>query len=239
MLVAGFPAGAWAANCYVVAAGPGAECVIIDPGLDAIAGIDEIVTEHQLVPIAALATHGHADHVWSLAQLCRERSIPGLIHHDDRHLITDPLSGVSGETRAMLAPLVPADAVFGEPREVREVADGDVVRLAGIDFEVIGAPGHTPGSVVYRVAGDGDRPPIAFTGDVLFAGSIGRTDLPRGDTATMMRTLAQRILTLDDATVVLSGHGEATDIRRERQANPFLVGLTAERGETERGTRGA
>lgn len=230
MFVAGFPAGAWAANCYLVATGPGADCLVIDPGLDAIEGIEDIVSEHALTPVAVLATHGHADHVWSLSQLCAERSLPCYIHRLDRHLLADPLSGVSGETRQMLSHLVPPDAVFAEPREVVEVSDGQSLSLAGLDVGVIGAPGHTPGSVLYQIDGASDRPPIVFTGDVLFAGSIGRTDLPRGDSEQMIHTLATKILTLDDATVVLPGHGEATEIGRERTSNPFLVGLGPELG---------
>ncbi len=225
MIITGFPAGAFAANCFVVAPDPGGDCIVIDPGLDALTTLDEILIDHDLSPVAVLATHGHADHVWSVGELCAARDIPVYIHAADRHLLADPLAGVSGETREMLSQLVPADARPGEPADVRELAHGQALNLAGFELDVIGAPGHTPGSVLFRLAGDEDRPHIVFTGDVLFAGSIGRTDLPRGDTGQMMKSLAERVLTLDDATVVLPGHGEATEIGRERVSNPFLLEL--------------
>ena len=95
MLIAGFPAGAFAANCYLVAPGPGQECLIIDPGQDAEAGIEEIVARYRLQPVAVLATHGHLDHVWSVAPVCGARNIPAYIHPDDRELLTDPAKGFS------------------------------------------------------------------------------------------------------------------------------------------------
>ncbi|MDP3973187.1 MAG: MBL fold metallo-hydrolase [Candidatus Nanopelagicales bacterium] len=227
MFIVGFPAGAFAANCFVVAPSPGGDCIVIDPGLDALDSVEEILAEHRLNPVGVLATHGHADHVWSVREICAARGIPAYIHADDRYLLADPLAGVSGETQAMLRQLVPPDAQFGEPADVREVEDGQRLDVAGLEIEVIGAPGHTPGSVLFRLAGDEDRPPIVFTGDVLFEGSIGRTDLPRGDTEQMMASLANRVLTMDDTTVVLPGHGEATEIGRERATNPFLLQLGA------------
>lgn len=231
MIITGFPAGAFAANCFVVAPEPGGDCIVIDPGLDALTTLDEILIDHDLNPVAVLATHGHADHVWSVGEFCAARAVPAYIHAADRHLLADPLAGVSGETREMLSQLVPPDAEFGEPADVREVADGQRLEVAGLDIEVIAAPGHTPGSVLFRLAGDEERPHIVFTGDVLFAGSIGRTDLPRGDTGQMMESLTERVLTLDDATVVLPGHGEATEIGQERASNPFLRQLGHGAGE--------
>ncbi|HEX6451629.1 MAG TPA: MBL fold metallo-hydrolase, partial [Trebonia sp.] len=95
MLVTGFPAGSFAANCYVVAPAAGEECVIIDPGQDAQPGIDEILARHRLKPIAVLLTHGHIDHVWSVAPVCGARGIPAYIHPDDRELLSDPGKGLS------------------------------------------------------------------------------------------------------------------------------------------------
>lgn len=216
MLVAGFPAGSFAANCYLVAPGPGEECVIIDPGEDAEPGIAEVLREHRLRPVAVLATHGHIDHVWSVAPVCGARGIPAYIHPEDRPLLSDPARGLS---------LQPGQELFGgltftEPDDVEVLADGMTLSLAGLDLVVDHAPGHTRGSVTFRLA-DG----VIFSGDLLFAGSIGRTDLPGGDYGTILESLARVCLTLPDETRVLPGHGPQTTIGAERAGNPFLAGL--------------
>ena len=259
MLVAGFPAGAFAANCYIVAPAPGEECVIIDPGQDAQPGIEEVLAEHRLRPAAVLLTHGHIDHVWSVAPVCGAKGIPAYIHPDDRALLSDPAKGF---------PLGAGQQLFGgleftEPDDVKELADGMTLSLVGLEIVVNHAPGHTEGSVAFRMpldppnsaqgqsktgaaetpgAAEGqsaaeaphapasDPGGILFSGDLLFAGSIGRTDLPGGDYPTILRSLARVCLTLPDETVVLSGHGPQTTIGAERRTNPFLTGLTPESG---------
>ena len=220
MLVTGFPAGAFAANCYVVAPARGAECVIVDPGQDAQQGIDELLLRYRLKPIAVLLTHGHIDHMWSVAPVCGAKGIPAYIHPDDRELLADPAKGLSLAVGQQLF----GGITFTEPEDVRELADGSALSLAGLDFTVRHTPGHTPGSVTFG-SEDG-----LFTGDLLFAGSIGRTDLPGGDHQAMLRSLA-RTLTLPDDTLVLPGHGPQTTIGAERRTNPFLTGLVpANRG---------
>ena len=220
MLVTGFPAGAFAANCYVVAPARGAECVIVDPGQDAQQGIDELLLRYRLKPIAVLLTHGHIDHMWSVAPVCGAKGIPAYIHPDDRELLADPAKGLSLAVGQQLF----GGITFTEPDDVRELADGSALSLAGLDFTVRHTPGHTPGSVTFG-SEDG-----LFTGDLLFAGSIGRTDLPGGDHQAMLRSLA-RTLTLPDDTLVLPGHGPQTTIGAERRTNPFLTGLVpANRG---------
>lgn len=231
MLIEGFPAGSFAANCYVIALGPGEDCLIIDPGEDAAAGIEEIVAKHKLRPVAALATHGHIDHIWSIAPVCDNAGIPAYIHPADRELLTDPAKGLS---------LVPGQQFFGgltlsEPSDVLELTDGMTLELAGIKLVVDHAPGHTPGSVAFRldaelVADEADGAGAMFTGDLLFAGSIGRTDLPGGDYETILDSLARVCLPLPDGTVVLSGHGPLTTIGAERASNPFLAGLALKAG---------
>lgn len=232
MLIKGFPAGSFAANCYVVAPGAGEDCLIIDPGQDAAAGIDEIVAEHRLRPVAVLATHGHLDHIWSIAPVCDGAGIPAYIHPADRELLTDPAKGLS---------LNPGQQLFGgltlsEPADVLELADGMTLDLAGISLITDHAPGHTPGSVAFRLAGDGiaadqiERRGALFTGDLLFAGSIGRTDLPGGDYPTILDSLARVCLPLADETVVLPGHGPLTTIGTERASNQFLRGLAPSTG---------
>jgi hydroxyacylglutathione hydrolase len=225
VLVAGFPAGAFAANCYLVAAGPGQECLIIDPGQDAEPGIDEIVERHRLRPAAVLLTHGHIDHIWSVAPVCGARGIPAYIHPGDRALLTDPARGFSLLAGQQLL----RGLTFSEPEEVIELADGMTLELAGVRLTVDHAPGHTPGSVAFRLP-ELAEPGTLFSGDLLFAGSIGRTDLPGGDYATMLDSLARVCLTLPDETVVLAGHGPQTTIGAERRSNPFLAGLTPSSG---------
>lgn len=223
MLVAGFPAGSLAANCYVVAPGPGEECVVIDTGQDASAGVDEIVREHRLKPVAVLLTHGHFDHTLSVVPVCGARDIPAYIHPDDREMLADPGKGLSLMARQqLLGGLEP-----GEPDDVRALNAGDSIDLAGLSLTVSHAPGHTPGSVTFGLPATAEIPDILFTGDLLFAGSIGRTDLPGGDHAAILRSLADVCLPLPDSTVVLPGHGDQTTIGHERAANPFLAGLAA------------
>ena len=245
MLVAGFPAGSFAANCYVIAPAAGEQCVIIDPGQDAERGIEEVLAAHRLSPAAVLLTHGHLDHVWSVAPVCGARNIPAYIHPADRVLLSDPAKGF---------PLGVGQQLFGglkftEPDDVKELTDGMTLSLVGLEITVNHAPGHTKGSVTFRLpeapntvpgksetdrAGRADRAPttdgVLFSGDLLFAGSIGRTDLPGGDYQTILRSLARVCLTLPDETLVLSGHGPATTIGAERLANPFLAGLAPESG---------
>ena len=232
MLVTGFPSGAFAANCYVIAPAPGEECVIVDPGQDAEPGIEEILREHHLKPVAVVLTHGHVDHVWSVAPVCGAKDIPAYIHPADRALLSDPGRGFPLEVTQQLF----GGLTFTEPDDVLELAGGMTLTLAGVQLVVDHAPGHTPGSVTFRlpdgvrVGRGGDAAGLMFSGDLLFAGSIGRTDLPGGDYQTMLASLARVCLPLPDETIVLSGHGPATTIGAERQGNPFLAGLAPARG---------
>lgn len=223
MLIAGFPAGSFAANCYIVAPDAGEECLIIDPGQEAEPGIEEIVARYRLRPVAVLATHGHLDHIWSVAPVCGARNIPACIHPADRALLSDPAKGLSLLAGQQLF----KGLTFTEPDDVVELAAGMNLRLAGVDLVVDHAPGHTPGSVAFRLPDEDAEPGVLFTGDLLFAGSIGRTDLPGGDYQTILGSLARVCLSLPDQTVVLPGHGPGTTIGAERASNPFLVGLPA------------
>ena len=223
MLIAGFPAGPWGTNCYVVATGPGAECVVVDPGNDAAQGVAEVVREHNLKPVSILVTHGHIDHMWCVAPVAGTYDSTAWIHPEDRHLLTDPMAGISPETASML---LGQKVEFAEPDDVRELADGQHLELAGLELVVDHTPGHTRGSVTFRTPyGQRDVSEVMFSGDLLFAGSIGRTDLPGGDHPTMLRSLRDKVLTLPDDIVVLPGHGEQTSIGRERATNPFLLDL--------------
>lgn len=223
MFIAGFPAGPWGTNCYVAAVDSGSECVIIDPGKDAADGVAELVRDHRLKPVAVLVTHGHVDHMWCVAPLAGTYDATAWIHPADRHLLTDPMAGISHETAQML---LGGSYEWAEPDDVQELADAQVLELAGLQFVVDHTPGHTEGSVTFRSPyGRDEVSEVMFSGDLLFAGSIGRTDLPGGDHPTMLRSLRERVLTLPDDIVVLPGHGEQTSIGRERDTNPFLLDL--------------
>jgi hydroxyacylglutathione hydrolase len=238
VLIAAFPAGPWGTNCYVAATAPGAECVVIDPGKDAAGGVAEVVREHNLKPVAVLLTHGHIDHMWSVTPVAGAYDATAWIHPGDRHLLADPMAGISRESASML---LGGDHTFVEPDDVQELTDGAVLELAGLEFLVDHTPGHTSGSVTFRTPWDQPGGPdiseVMFSGDLLFQGSIGRTDLPGGDHATMLRSLATKVLPLRDDVVVLPGHGEQTSIGRERATNPFLLDLL-DSGDTGRVTRG-
>jgi glyoxylase-like metal-dependent hydrolase (beta-lactamase superfamily II) len=226
--------------------------VIIDPGQDAERGIEELLASHRLRPAAVLLTHGHIDHVWSVAPVCGAKGIPAYIHPRDRALLSDPAKGF---------PLGTGQELFGgleftEPDDVKELADGMTLNLVGLEITVNHAPGHTEGSVTFRLpleshptpppvsaqgksktdtAGGSDPVDVLFSGDLLFAGSIGRTDLPGGDYPTILRSLARVCLPLPDPTVVLSGHGPQTTIGTERRGNPFLAGLSVPESGPARG----
>jgi hydroxyacylglutathione hydrolase len=238
VLIAGFPAGPWGTNCYVVATAAGAECVVVDPGKDATPGVEQVVREHGLKPVAVLVTHGHVDHMWCVAPVAGTYDATAYIHPADRHLLGDPMAGMSADTAAMM---LGGKYEFAEPDRVEELTDLATVELAGISFTVDHTPGHTPGSITFRTPYEGDVSEVLFAGDLLFAGSIGRTDLPGGDHGQMLRSLREKVLTLRDDVVVLPGHGEQTSIGRERTTNPFLLELQDDREaapRVERSTRG-
>jgi hydroxyacylglutathione hydrolase len=218
VLVTGFPAGPPGTNCFVVAPGPGGRCVVIDPGIGAADPLDRVLDQHRLTPAAVLLTHGHLDHTFSVLPVCGAKGIPAYIHPDDRAQLTDPLTwiGVPAGTPVMGLTSLP----IGEPDDLRTMADGDTLDLAGISLGVRHAPGHTLGSVVFTL--DAPDAPLLFSGDLLFAGSIGRVDLPGGSYQAMLDSLARVVLPMDDETVVHPGHGGSSTIGRERRTNPYL-----------------
>jgi hydroxyacylglutathione hydrolase len=223
VLVAGFPADAFGTNCYVVAREPGEQCLVVDPGIGVVPRLDALLSEHRLHPVAVLLTHGHLDHTFSVAPVCGARGITAYVHPGDRELLADPGKGFSPQLAAILGGLE-----FGEPDDVAELPDGGTLQLAGLSVTVDHAPGHTRGSVLFRLPeapGDWEAAAVCLSGDVLFAGSVGRTDLPGGNPIAMVASLRQKILPLPDATAVLPGHGPATTIGRERATNPYLVQL--------------
>jgi glyoxylase-like metal-dependent hydrolase (beta-lactamase superfamily II) len=217
VLIAGFPSHATDTNCWVLAPGQGEQCVIIDPGIGIGPRLDEVIAENRLHPVAVLLTHGHIDHTFSVLPVCQARDVPAYIHPDDRAQLTDPWSGLGMPPGT---PLLGLDRLtLAEPGDLRLLGDGDTLPLAGLKLDVRHAPGHTRGSVVFALAEE------LFSGDVLFAGSIGRVDLPGGSMAEMTASLRDVILPLPDETVVHPGHGPSTTIGRERLTNPYLLDL--------------
>ncbi|MDX1877077.1 MBL fold metallo-hydrolase [Mycolicibacterium sp. 141076] len=221
MLLTGFPAGMLQCNCYILAARAGSDAIIVDPGQRAMGRIREILDENRLTPSAVLLTHGHVDHIWSAQKVADTYCCPVYIHPEDRFMLTDPIKGF-GPRLAQLA----FGVLFSEPKQVVELdRDGDKLYLGGITVTVDHTPGHTRGSVVFRVT-DGPAE-LAFTGDTLFKQSVGRTDLPGGSGRDLLNSIVTKLLVLDDDTVVLPGHGPQTTIGAERRTNPFLEGLSS------------
>ncbi|EST39579.1 hypothetical protein N566_01195 [Streptomycetaceae bacterium MP113-05] len=198
--------------------------MIIDPGHQASEGVREAVAKHRLKPVAVMLTHGHIDHVASVVPVCGAHDVPAWIHPEDRYMMSDPERAMG---RVIGKPLMD-ELTVGEPDDVKELSDGAKLQLAGLELTVAHAPGHTKGSVTFRMPEQADIPPVLFSGDLLFAGSVGRTDLPGGDHAEILDSLARVCLPMEDSTVVLSGHGPQTTIGRERDTNPFLREVAAD-----------
>lgn len=224
-------AAAFGTNCYVVAPATGEECLIVDPGIGVEERVRQILTDHRLRPAAVLLTHGHLDHVYAVTPLCSP-GVAAYIHPDDRYRLVDPLAQLDPGLVAMMEQQFGTRATWQEPSEIVELATAGTtdLELAGLSLRIIHAPGHTEGSAMFALADVPTGTPedlraTVLTGDVLFAGSIGRTDLPGGDHAAMQRSLRDQVLPIHDATLVLPGHGPATTMARERTSNPFLVGL--------------
>jgi hydroxyacylglutathione hydrolase len=192
-------------NCWLIAADGSEDAVVVDPGFSAehVRGLLEAAGKR---PVAALATHGHDDHVGAAAAFCGD-DLPLHIHEADALALTDPQAWGAGYT--------------GEPvpvKDVRFLSDGDVLEFAGFSIEVVHTPGHTPGSVCFGTDG------WILSGDLVFAGTIGRSDFPNSSPAEMRQSL-RRFLRLPDPLPVLPGHGPRTTVGRERSTNPYLRGL--------------
>lgn len=213
-----------ACNCYVLAERQGADAVIVDPGQRAMGQLRRILDENRLTPSAVLLTHGHIDHIWSAQKVSDTYGCPVYVHPEDRFMLTDPVAALgTGTGLGLFGALV--GVMFREPRQLIELdRDGDKIGLGDTTVTVDFTPGHTRGSVCFRV--DGDASEVVFSGDTLFQNSVGRTDLPGGSGRDLFTSIVGKLLTLPDATVVLPGHGPKTTIGAERRHNPFLEGLS-------------
>lgn len=213
MLIVPVPAWVAQTNAFVVADGPGGLAVLVDAPPDPEA-IGAVLVQHDLSLTAILLTHGHVDHTGGSGELSMTTGAAVYVHPDDDFLTLHP----ADQLRAIFG-LVPP-GVFEVPEKCEDLIDGEVLELAGLRFEVRHTPGHTPGHCCFYME---DRETL-FSGDQLFAGSIGRTDLPGGSFSALMRSMQDKVLVLPGQTRVLPGHGPETTIAQERASNPFLVG---------------
>jgi len=198
--------GYMAANAYIVYTENKPEAVIIDPG-DDIELIMDLIKEHELKLEKILLTHGHFDHIGAVKDLKERTGAQVAIHKQEADFLTDPNKNLSYIINRQIVQ-DPAD-IFLE--------DGDLIRVADMEFKVLHTPGHTEGGVCYKLG------KVLFTGDTLFEGSVGRTDLSGGSYEQLMSSIIEKLLVLDDDHLVYPGHGRQTTIGRERRENPFLA----------------
>jgi glyoxylase-like metal-dependent hydrolase (beta-lactamase superfamily II) len=201
-------------NCYVLAPERGGPAVVVDAPPDP-EGIGQLLRAHDLTPVALLLTHAHIDHLGGAGSVARSHGVTAYLHPDDGWLAESP----EDQLRSLFGMVPPGD--YEPPERYVDLADGQDLEMAGVDVRVLHTPGHTPGHCCFLLESDG----ILLSGDQLFAGSVGRTDLPGGDWDTLLTSMKEQVLSLDDEIEVLPGHGPATTIGRERRTNPFLQGL--------------
>jgi len=201
----------FAENTYIVWQTGSSDAVVIDPGFEPEPVLEKL-TDEELTVRLILNTHGHVDHIAGNADLkAAFPDAPLVIGAGDAELLTNPMLNLSGLSGVAIR----------SPSADRLVREGDVLESAGIRFEVLDIPGHSSGHVVYVVRGD---PPVVFGGDVLFRGSIGRTDFPGGDLDQLLSGIRAKLWPLPDHSVVYPGHGPVTTVGHEKRMNPFLTG---------------
>ena len=200
-------------NCYLIATESGSTAVVVDAPPDPVA-IMGLGTQHRLTVVALLVTHGHVDHAGGAGAVNRATGAVVYVHRDDDYLTLDPET----QLRSLFGMIPPGD--YAPPEEITDLHHGQMLHLAGIDLEVRHTPGHTPGHCCFYLPDEG----ILMSGDQLFRGSVGRTDLPGGNWNDLLQSMASQVLTLADDVRVLPGHGPETTIGTERRGNPFLTG---------------
>jgi glyoxylase-like metal-dependent hydrolase (beta-lactamase superfamily II) len=192
-------------NCWLIGTDGTDEAVVVDPGFSAEV-VRGLLADSGRRAVAVLATHGHYDHIGAAADLCGDE-LPLFIHEADAEALVDPVGWGAGYA----SPSVPA-------KDLRTFVDGDRLTFAGFEIEVVHTPGHTPGSSCFRTDG------WVASGDLVMAGTIGRSDLPNSSPAEMRSSL-RRFLTFEDVLDVFTGHGPRTSVGRERERNPWLQEL--------------
>ena len=201
------PNGAFVENCYLLADEEDGVAAIVDPGEDSDLFLSRATQEDWTITQIWL-THAHLDHVAGVAAVARATGAPILLHPDDRFLYDEVARQASWLGVQCEQP----------PPPNRELRAGDTVAIGEYEFAVRPVPGHSPGSVAFV------RPGLAVVGDTLFAGGVGRVDLPGGDGPTLLASIQDELLTLPDDTLIYPGHGPETTVGRERVSNPFLTG---------------
>ncbi|MDW7674510.1 MAG: MBL fold metallo-hydrolase [Bacillota bacterium] len=197
--------GGYGSNCYIIGCEETKEAAVIDPGGDG-EKIIAILDRHQLTPRYIINTHGHLDHIGANTEIKDKYNCEVLIHEEDQEMLTNPMKNLSGMMgRKIVSP--PAD---------RPLKQGDVIEIGNIKLEVIHTPGHTKGGICLRTDD------MVFTGDTLFSGSVGRSDFPGGNHTTLINSIKDKLMVLDDDVVVYSGHGPESTIGDEKANNPFL-----------------
>ncbi len=220
MLVRQVVANFFETNCWIIAKGANQECLVVDPGISRPSLVNRIKEEIQrfkLKPVAIVVTHGHLDHTYSVLPLSREIPMRTYISKKDKYLLQDPYAALQKDSGIQYLIDQIAKENIGEPSDVYALSDVENFEIAGMKIESKLAPGHTAGSMVFEVESE-----FLISGDVLFAGAIGRTDLPTGSMPMMKKTLKNIILKMTDELNVLPGHGVQTTIAEEKRSNPYL-----------------
>jgi len=189
------------ANCYIITHVPSKDTCLIDPGGEP-GRIKDFIKKNGLKPKFIINTHGHGDHILGNGYF----GIPIYIHRLEKDFLTDPSLNLSGAFGASIK----------TPEASKLLEDGEKVYLNDLELEILHTPGHTPGGISIKLDG------VVFTGDTLFAGSVGRTDLPDGDGEVLLGSIRKKLFTLDDDTVVYPGHGQESTIGIEKESNPFF-----------------
>jgi hydroxyacylglutathione hydrolase len=232
-IVVGMPLGRWETNCFIVGDRETGTCVVVDPGETAADRIPDLVQRLGLTPEAILLTHGHIDHHWSAPALAAAFDVGVHLHPEDRWIWDEPQHAFGPLPRSILTEQFGLDWQPDDSRLV-DLTDGERLVRGGVTFDVAHTPGHTPGHCTFLgrdmrqaqievVLGDpSPSDEILFSGDLIFRGSVGRSDFPRGDSTRLINEIVRTVLPLDDDTVILSGHGPDTTVGIERVSNPHL-----------------
>lgn len=207
MRVQGFTTGVFQSNTYLVAAASGDDAVIIDPGQDSAEPLLAAVAASGLSVRAVLLTHGHVDHVWNAAEVASALGVPAYLHPADRYMLDDPGAAVGAGASGWEIEV---------PKDLELLEDGQRFTFGPLGLEARHTPGHTPGHCVFLTDG------LVISGDLIFAGSVGRTDFPGGSMDELLDSIRRVVMPLEDSVTIVSGHGPATTVGEERATNPFI-----------------